>query len=74
MQSQINIYWKRSTNLQKDAEGDRFFVSANLNEEFGWLVKTANVRSGGSGVGDLDDATEIKDENSTDEENGEDKD
>jgi hypothetical protein len=40
--------------------GDRFFVSANLNEKQGWIVKEANIRSGDDQVGELD---EVPDDN-----------
>ncbi len=56
----IDVRWKTSTNSHMVVVGDRFFVSANLNEKEGWIVKEANVRSGDDGVGDLD---EVPDDN-----------
>ncbi len=55
LQQKNEIQWKRSTNSRIVAEGDKFYVSANLSEKHRWLVKIVNVHSGDVGVGDLDE-------------------
>ncbi len=51
----IDIKWKTSTHSRVVVAGDRFFVSATLNEKQGWIVKEANIRSGDDGVGHLEE-------------------
>lgn len=54
----IDVRWKTSTNSRMVVVGDRFLVSANLNEKEGWIVKEANIRSGDDQVGELDEVAD----------------
>ena len=65
----IRIRWEISNNTRIVVKGDKFTVVANLTDARGWVVQTAEVRSGDNNVGDLDD---IEDTDSEYEDNGED--
>ena len=68
----INIKWTASTKSRVVATGDKFDVTANLNETHGWVIKEANIRSGDNGVGDLEEVNndDDDDEDEDEEEDG----
>ena len=68
----INIKWTASTKSRVVVTGDKFDVTANLNETHGWVIKEANIRSGDNGVGDLEEVNndDDDDEDEDEEEDG----
>ena len=68
----LDVRWKTSTSSRMVVVGDRFYVSANLNEKQGWIVKEANIRSGDDEVGELDEVPD--DDYYEDDGNNDDKD
>ena len=55
----INIKWTTSTHSHVVVTGDKFKVTANLNETHGWVIKEASTRSGDDGVGELEYAVSV---------------
>ena len=70
----INIKWTASTKSRVVVTGDKFDVTATLNETHGWVIKEANIRSGDNGVSDLEEVSndDVDDEDKDKDELGHD--